>query len=146
MAQYADNDYRWIVAVFSKADIGRQFNVAGHALLGLRDQVAAAGMVDLEDFCDYRTRDEVLHSRISRWPVIVLKTDRAALLRRLYLAARERGVPANAVLEEMIDKDHDTQVANTAAVSVEEARFLCVAAFEKNGQLADLTRKFSLMR
>jgi hypothetical protein len=146
MALYADNDYRWIVAVFSKADPGRQFNVAGHALLGLRDQVRALGLEDREAFCDYRTADEGLHARISRWPVIVLKTDRASLLRRLYLAARERGVPANAVLAEMIDTDHETQVANTARVTVDEARFLCVAVFEKNGQLKDLTRRFSLLR
>ena len=146
MARYADNDYRWIVVVNAKADLGRQFNVAGHALLGLRDKVAESALADVQAFCDYRTKDEVLHSRITRWPVIALKTDRPALLRRLYLAALERAVPVNAVLEQMIDVDHDTQVANTAAITVEEGRFLCVAAFEKNGQLADITKRFSLMR
>ena len=146
MALYADNDYRWIVVVNSKAGLGRQFNVAGHALLGLRDKVMQSAFSGEQEFCDYRTADEVLHSRISRWPVIALKTDRPALLKRLYLAAIEREVPVNAVLGQMIDVDHDTQVANTAAITVDEGRFLCVALFEKGGQMNDLTRRFSLMR
>jgi len=37
-------------------------------------------------------------------------------------------------------------VANTAAITVDEGRFLCVALFEKGGQMNDLTRRFSLMR
>ncbi len=146
MARYADNAFRYVVAVYSKAETGRQFNVTGHALLGLRDKVAASRRARLEDFETYQTKDGVLRSSISRWPVIALKTDRAGLLRRLFLAAVERGVPVNAVLEQMIDVDHATQVANTAAISIEESRFLCVAAFEKNGELADITRKMSLMR
>jgi hypothetical protein len=98
------------------------------------------------DFLDYRTKDEALHSRIARWPVVVIKTDRRNLLRRLYLTANERGVPANAVVMEMVDENTEKQLANTAAVTAEEAEFVCVALFEKNGTLNDLTKKFSLMR
>ena len=152
MAMYEDNDYRFIVALFSKADVGRLFNVAGHAMAGLMDKLCAMRDVPEElmeaarDFLDYRTKDAALHSRIARWPVVVIKTDRQNLLRRLYLAAKERGVPANAVVMEMVDENTEKQLANTAAVTVEEAQFVCVALFEKNGTLNDLTKKFSLMR
>ena len=164
MAMYEDNDYRFIVACFSKADVGRLFNVAGHAMAGLMDKLcalkagaASEGAADeaaiapelLEaagDFLDYRTKDAVLHARIARWPVVVLKTDRQNLLRRLYLAAKERDVPANPVVMEMVDENTEKQLANTAAVTVDEAQFVCVALFEKNGTLNDLTKKFSLMR
>ena len=164
MAMYEDNDYRFIVACFSKADVGRLFNVAGHAMAGLMDKICtlragatlegttdeAAVPAELiaasEDFLDYRTKDAALHSRIARWPVVVIKTDRQNLLRRLYLAAKERGVPANAVVMEMVDENTEKQLANTAAVTVDEAQFVCVALFEKNGTLNDLTKKFSLMR
>ena len=164
MAMYEDNDYRFIVALFSKAEVGRLFNVAGHAMAGLMDKLcalraerevdgaggeAAASRELLEaagDFLDYRTKDNALHSRIARWPVVVIKTDRQNLLRRLYLAAKEKGVPANAVVMEMVDENTEKQLANTAAVTVDEAQFVCVALFEKNGTLNDLTKKFSLMR
>ncbi len=164
MALYEDNDYRFIVACLSKVDVGRLFNVAGHAMAGLMDRLCAlragaavkgaegeaAVPADLiraaEDFLDYRTKDEALHARIARWPVVVIKTDRQNLLRRLYLTAKERGVPANPVIMEMVDENTEKQLANTAAVTVEDARFVCVALFEKNGTLNDLTKKFSLMR
>ncbi len=164
MAMYEDNDYRFIVACFSKADVGRLFNVAGHAMAGLMDKLCAlragAAMAGAKgeaaiapelleaaaNFLDYRTKGGALHSRIARWPVVVIKTDRQNLLRRLYLAAKERGVPANAVVLEMVDENTEKQLANTAAVTVDEAQFVCVALFEKNGTLNDLTKKFSLMR
>ena len=163
MAMYEDNEFRFIVACFSKADVGRLFNVAGHAMAGLMDKLcalraggapegaaggaAAPELIDAAaDFLDYRTKDAALHARIARWPVVVIKTDRQNLLRRLYLAAKERGVPANAVVMEMVDENTEKQLANTAAVTVDEAQFVCVALFEKNGTLGDLTKKFSLMR
>ena len=162
MALYEDNDYRFIVACLSKVDVGRLFNVAGHAMAGLMDRLCAmrrqaengeiadgeqaALLSAAADFLDYRTGDEGLHARIARWPVVVIKTDRQNLLRRLYMAARERGVPANPVVLEMVDENTEKQLANTAAVTVDEARFVCVALFEKNGTLNDLTKKFSLMR
>jgi len=159
MAMYEDNDYRFIVACFSKADVGRLFNVAGHAMAGLMDRLCRlregaeqeAGidqqlLAAAADFLDYRTGDAALHARIARWPVVVLKTDRQNLLRRLYLSACERGVPANPVIMEMVDENTEKQLTNTAAVDVEQARFVCVALFEKNGTLNDLTKKFSLMR
>ncbi len=164
MAMYADNDYRFIIACLSKVDVGRLFNVAGHAMAGLMDRLCAlkagraadadngarAISADLiaatADFLDYSTKDAILQARIARWPVVVIKTDRQNLLRRLYLAAKERGVPVNPVIMEMVDENTEKQLANTAAVTVDEARFVCVAAFEKNGMLEDLTKKFSLMR
>ena len=164
MAMYEDNEYRFIVACFSKADVGRLFNVAGHAMAGLMDKlcalkagtasegadgeaaVAAELLEAVADFLDYRTKDAALHARIARWPVVVIKTDRQNLLRRLYVAAKERGVPANPVVMEMVDENTEKQLANTAAVTVDEAQFVCVALFEKNGTLNDLTKKFSLMR
>ncbi|GEM_PF-6281737 len=159
MALYEDNEYRFIVACFARAEVGRLFNVAGHAMAGLMDRLCtlhqkpeeAAGadpalLRAAADFLDYRTGDEMLHARIARWPVVVIKTDRQNLLRRLYLAAVERGVPANPVIMEMVDENTEKQLANTAAVTVEQAQFVCVALFEKNGTLHDLTKKFSLMR
>ncbi len=152
MAMYEDNNYRFIVALFSRAEVGRLFNVAGHAMAGLMDKLCAMRnepgelMEAARDFLDYRTKDEALHSRIARWPVVVIKTDRQNLLRRLYVAAKERGVPANPVVMEMVDENTEKQLANTAAVTVDEAQFVCVALFEKNGTLNDLTKKFSLMR
>ncbi len=158
MAMYEDNDYRFIIACFSKADVGRLFNVAGHAMAGLMDRLcrlhhgAADEQVDMAlleaaaDFLDYRTGDAALHARIARWPVVVIKTDRQNLLRRLYLEAVARKVPANPVVMEMVDENTEKQLANTAAVTVDEASFVCVALFEKNGTLHDLTKKFSLMR
>ncbi len=156
MALYEDNEYRFIVACFSRAEVGRLFNVAGHAMAGLMDKLChlrdnpgatdPALLAAAADFLDYRTGDEALHARIARWPVVVIKTDRQNLLRRLYLAAVERGVPANPVVMEMVDENTEKQLANTAAVTVEQAQFVCVALFEKNGTLHDLTKKFSLMR
>lgn len=137
---YTDNEYKYFVGLFSKDSLGPLFNAVGHTLLGLENKMKNS------DFLDYRTSDSKLQSAISKWPVIVLKTDRQSLLKRMHLMAKELNLPVNAFVEQMIGSSAENQIKQTSTVTHENAKFMAVAVFCKSDELSEVTKKMSLFK
>ncbi|ODS22504.1 hypothetical protein AB835_13770 [Candidatus Endobugula sertula] len=137
---YLDNEYKYIVAVFSKVENGILFNAANHAILGLGSLQHDAL------FLDYKTNDEKLVSKISKWPIIVLKTDRQALLKKLHVEAGAKSLPVNTFTMQMIGESAEDQLKATQAVDFEDAKILAVSVFCKQDDLSDITKKMSLFK
>ena len=137
---YIDNEYKYFVALFSKYGAGPLLNAAGHVLLGLEKKMRSS------DFLEYRTGDSKLESAISKWPVIVLKTDRQSLLKKMHLMAIELNFPVNAFIEQMIGSSAENQMEQTRSVTHEDAKFMAVAVFSKSDELLEVTKKMSLFK
>ncbi len=138
---YDDNSKKFAVILNRKHPTGLLLNALGHLSVG-----TAADLGPQEaDLLDYQNEEAALTARISRWPVIVLGAKNGNQVRTTYEAARDAGLAANVFVTAMLGESAEAQLQQTAAALPDDLDFVGVTLFGSAGDLAPLTKRFSLL-
>lgn len=137
---YKDNERKYVVVVYSRCDAGIIMNAALHSMIGLCE------MQHAKDILHYSSEEFEFSSYVSRWPVIILKTDRQSLLRRFHASAVRCRRPVNAFVKQMVGASAQEQIKNVRGVTQDSVEYIAISAFCEGDELSDITRKLSLYR
>jgi hypothetical protein len=136
-----DKDYRFIVVLNKKIEVGKLFNALGHMTAGL-----AAELVDTDqmDFVDYVDADGGYHKAISHFGFIVLKAKNSNQIRTLRNHYIENDFPFTDFTDTMTVGTSKEQLEKTISTKEEELEYFGIATFGKTEDLAPFTKKYSI--
>lgn len=139
---YANSDKKTILVLNTEFAPPALFNAAGHALLGL------AGKASLLDWklLDYPATGFETHSKISEYPVVVLRTKRSVQLEKLARQLFAADVLHNVFLDAMIGSNATQQQQATRDARPGEARMICLALFGAEETIRPLIKSFSVYK
>lgn len=137
---YENNDYKFVVVLNTKIEIGKLMNALGHITAGL---VSLCNYEDLR-FLRYADANDGLHPAISYYPFIVLKSKNGNQIRTLRNAAIEDGIKYNDFVDTMLGSSAENQLQKTQITDELNLEYFAIALFGKAEQLNKITKKFSL--
>ncbi|MBI3285878.1 MAG: DUF2000 family protein [Burkholderiales bacterium] len=118
------------------------FNAAGHALLGLISKCDLGNW----NLLNYPSPGFGIESKISEYPVVVLRVKRSAQLEKLVQQLDEASVPYNAFLDAMIGQTAEQQQQATFNAHPNSSRIMCVALFEIEDIIRPIIKSFSVYK
>lgn len=99
---------------------------------------------DTGDF--FETKDNFLHPRNSQFPIIVLSTKKGQL-NELIKSVRNSGMLFIGFVKEMIETTDDEELQKILSEKLDsEIEYLGIGIFGENGEVKELTKKFSLWK
>ena len=131
---------KFIAVLNKKVDVGKVMNALAHMTVGLTGTIA-----DDEDLgvIDYADKDGGKHLA-SKHPFIVLRADNSNKIRTFRKALIENNIPFASFNECMTVGGWDAQVERSKETAEENLEYYGICTFLEEGQLEDMTRKFSL--
>ncbi|MDM4018199.1 DUF2000 domain-containing protein [Roseiconus lacunae] len=138
---YADNEAKWVVVLNRKVSVPKLLNALGHLALTMPQ---TCDDPTTEVIHDYHDSNGDLMSRISNWPVIVLKAKNGNQLRSLRKAAGEQRVSCQAFADSMLAESAEAQITQTLSTPEADVEYFAVMLFGDSEKLNALTKKFSL--
>lgn len=138
---YENNQKKTFVLINEKANPALLLNAVSHTVLGLREKISS-GL----NFLNYPFKDELSPSKISEYPVIIMKANNSnkILSLRRELDVCEHEVIYNCFTAEMIAENADKQIS--ANFNADPPEFWVIAFFGDSEALRPLTKKFSLYK
>lgn len=137
---YKDNEYKFVVVLNSKIEIGKLLNAQAHIVAGL---VSLCKQEELR-FLKYYDADEGLHPAISHYPFIILKAKNSNQIRTLRNSAIEQGIKYNDFVDRMLGFSAENQLQQTRETKESELEYYGITLFGNAEQLNQITKKFSL--
>ncbi len=137
---YQDNEYKFVVVLNSKVEIGKLMNALGHITAGL---VNVCDQNELR-FLQYVDADDGLHPAISHYPFIILKSKNGNQIRTLRNLAVQQGIKYNDFVDKMLGVSAENQLQQTKETKEIDLEYFGVGLYGKAEELSQLTRKFSL--
>jgi hypothetical protein len=142
---YTDNQSKFVVVIDRRKPLPQILNALYHVALGLVAE-ASAGEIATMEFLRYRTEEGTFSGVISRFPNIILQTDRGGQLRQFYSNCKAQSIRCHGFSTTMLGNSAEAQQTSTANAKFETLEFVLVAAFAPAAQLDPMTRKFSCWR
>ena len=143
MAQYENNDLKFVAVLNRKTELPRLLNALGHISVGL---TSLSKEVSEMQFLDYRDGDNGSHPAISKFPFIVLAADNGNQIRSLRKAAIDFGILHNDFVSQMLGTSAEDQLQNTASAKEAELEYFGIVLFGPAEKLNPLTKRFSLFK
>lgn len=137
-----DTEKRFVAILNKKIETGRALNVLGHLSAGLSNRLEQ----DEATFVDYLDLDGGLHSSLSHYPFIVLKSDNSNKIRKVREQAIEHGIKFTDFTHTMIEGGSVIQQQVTSRTKEEEFEYLGICLFGSEETLKRITKKFSLYK
>lgn len=134
-------EYRTVVALNKKHEVGRLLNSLGHVVLGLGGNAIARDDLKIQE---YQDADGVAYPNISYHPVIVLKADNGNHLRRFRDELEQYELPMSSFVHTMFEGGTPAQLAATAQTPSADLDYVAVATFGSADVLRPLTKRFRL--
>jgi hypothetical protein len=141
MAQYADNDHKFVAVLNRKAELPQLVNALGHISAGLTSEHHDPAQMK---FLQYQDADGGLHPGISYYPFIVLVARNGNQIRTLRQGAIDAGIMYCDFVDTMLGESADDQLGRTRQTREEDLSYLAIALFGAAAQIDPLTHKFSL--
>ena len=135
------SDRKFVVVLNKSYDLARLTSGIGHVTAGL--VAGCADRVDDMEFLDYVSADDQTYKSISNWPFVVLR-GRGGQLKTLRTGLLEKGLPAVAYLDTMLEGGTEVEMAATRARSADDLEILALATFGDREEISVMTKKFSL--
>lgn len=139
---YIDNQTKFVCVLNPRTPLPRAMNALAHAILGLGATIGPQAV----EVLDYRLADQVLPTRISRFPVIILQAKNGNQLRSTFQAAGSAGISVNLFTDTMIGCSADDQIERTGSTRLADADPLVLCLFGTARNVDALTRRFSLFK
>lgn len=136
------NDYRVVVVVNKRVDIGAAMNAVLHLGAAITNFIKNSGREALQ-FLDFLDGDDRVYPSISAKSFIVLKAKNGEL-RKLQQRSEAQEIPVVAFTSSMTGETFKEQLVKTRDTASEDLEFYGVALFGRKEELGSLTRKFSL--
>lgn len=138
------SDYKFVVALNEKCDIGVVLNAASHACLGLMARASTEDRAKMS-FISFVDANGNEHASISGLSLIVLK-GKSGELRKLRSQAIEQDLLCVDFLNTMTGDTYKEQLEKTAKTLEEELTYYGVAVFGEKTKVDPLTKRLSLWR
>ncbi|MET1475586.1 MULTISPECIES: DUF2000 family protein [Burkholderia] len=117
-------------------------NAVAHTVLGLTGANGAA----FWNLLPYPSPAFGVESRISEFPVIVLRSKRSSQLEKLVVQLKQADVAHNAFIDSMLGASASEQQSATWTASPGENRIVCVGLFGPEETIRPLIKSFSLYK
>ncbi len=144
MDNHVFSDYKFVVALNEKCDVGVILNAASHACLGLIAQASEEDRKKMS-FISFTDANGNVHPSISGLSLIVLKGKNGEL-RKLRSQVLEQNFLCVDFIHTMTGDTYKEQLEKTAATPEEELLYYGVAVFGEKLKLDPLTKRLSLWR
>jgi hypothetical protein len=142
---YNDNHSKFAVVIDRRKSLPQILNALCHVALGFAAEASAAEIATME-FLRYRNANGTFSGLISRFPNIVLQTDRGGQLRQFYATCKSAGLRCHGFITTMLGASAAAQQDDTTGAQFDELDFVLVMAFAPATQLDPLTKRFSCWR
>ncbi|WP_186106186.1 DUF2000 family protein [Burkholderia gladioli] len=117
-------------------------NAMGHVAIGL---IGARNAGDW-NLLDYPSPGFEVESRISEYPVVVLRAKKSPRLEKLVLGLKQAGIAHNVFIDTMLGRTADEQRAATLHAVRGVARIVCVGLFGDEASIRPLIKAFSVYK
>ncbi|BAX62832.1 DUF2000 domain-containing protein [Burkholderia stabilis] len=139
---YLDNSSKTVLVVNAEFPAPTILNAVAHTTLGL----AAANAVSAWNLLPYPSPAFSIESRISEYPVIVLRSKRSSPLERLVLQLKGMDIVHNAFIDSMLGMSAVEQQSATLSAEPGKNRIVCVGLFGAESEIRPLIKSFSLYK
>jgi len=141
MNNYA-NDYKFVVVVNKRIEVGVAMNSIAHMAIGLMSSIDNETK-DKMGFIDYIDKEGNEHNNISSLSLIVLR-GKSGEIRKARNKAIEVNIPFTDFIETMTGDTYKEQLERTKNTSYDETNFYGIMMFGKKEDIDQLTKRFSL--
>lgn len=139
-----DNEYKFVVVLNKKIDVGVAMNAASHMVAAMMNQ-ATEDSVSKMSFKDYIDRDGNVHPT-SGLPLIVLRAKNSNQIRAARAMAKDVGLLQVDFTESMTGDTYVEQMERTKQIPERELNYFGVCMFGSKAEIDPITSKFSLWR
>lgn len=140
--KYVDNSNKTVLVVNAQFPAPIILNAAAHAILGL----AATCDPAIWKLLPYPSVAFSTDSRISEYPVVVLRAKRSAQIEKLIPELKAADIKHNVFLDSMLGVSASQQQSATRTATSDTNRIVCVALFGASETIRPMTRSFSLYK
>ena len=141
-----NEDYKFVVLVNKdlEAEIGRAMNAIAHCSLGLINS-ASNELREKMSFIDFNDKNGFAHKSISALSLIILRGKNNEL-KKAKEKFKEENIHYIDFIETMTGDTYKEQLEKTSAITEDEMKYFCVAAFGKKEEIEPITKRFSLWK
>ncbi|KWO89927.1 hypothetical protein WM32_06735 [Burkholderia ubonensis] len=140
--KYLDNSSKTVLVVNTEFSAPTILNAVAHTVLGLTGADGAAPW----NLLPYPSPAFGVESRISEYPVIVLRSKRSTQLEKLVAQLKQADVAHNVFIDSMLGASASGQQSATLAAVPGENRIVCVGLFGAEETIRPLIKSFSLYK
>ncbi|MDM0088661.1 MULTISPECIES: DUF2000 family protein [unclassified Variovorax] len=137
---YSDNARKTVLVLNAEFPITVLLNAVAHVALGLRDAHGAENW----RFLDYPSPAFGANSRISEYPVIVLRCKRSASLEKLVMQLKTAGIAHNVFMESMLGSSATEQQRRTLEATPGSVRIVCVSLVGEETEIRPFIKSHTL--
>lgn len=138
----AYTDYKFVLILNKKIEIGKVINAAAHMTAGLLAKASAEDKTNMQ-FLDFIDKDGGLHPSVSANSLIVLRA-KSGEIRKVRKEAMQRGILSVDFTETMTGDTYVEQLKRTKQTPEVELIYYGICLFGKKSALDEFTRKYSL--
>ncbi|MFM0036155.1 DUF2000 domain-containing protein [Paraburkholderia strydomiana] len=139
---YLNNSNKTVLVVNPEFPVPLILNAVAHTVLGL----TMSDVAPLWNFLPYPSPAFGVESRISEYPVIVLRSKRSSELEKLVLKLKDADISHNAFIDSMLGASADEQQSATLSAAPGNNRIVCVGLFGTEENIRPLIKSFSLYK
>jgi hypothetical protein len=139
---YENSTSKTVLVLNTEFSAPALMNASGHTALGL----LAAQDPARWNFLDYPSPSFGTHSKISEYPVVVLRSKRSAPLEKLVRELKNADIAHNVFIDSMLGQTADQQQQATRQASPGKERIVCVALFGDEVAIRPLIKSFSIYK
>lgn len=139
---YENNTMKTVLVLNTEFSAPVLINAAVHAALGLM----GARNPDDWHLLDYPSPAFEAGSKVSEYPVVVLRSKRSAPLERLVLQLKAINVAHNVFIDSMLGNSASEQIQATLDAAPGQNRIACVALFGDEASIRPLIKFFSVYK
>lgn len=143
MAQYTDNQFKFVAVLNKRIGLPQLLNALGHISAGLTSTLPDNKLME---FLEYNDSDGTRHPAISKFPFIILTADNGNQIRRLRAEAIDAKILYNDFTGSMIGQSAEEQLKQTRAAKELELEYFAILMFGPSEKLNVMTKRFSLFK
>jgi hypothetical protein len=139
---YENSSRKTVLVLNTEFPAPMLMNAIGHSILGL----AAKGVINTWNMLEYPGPGFDVDSRISEYPVVVLRAKKSTQLEKLVQQINAAGIISNVFIDTMIGRNAAEQQQATRDALPGKDRVVCVALFGEEEILRPLIKSYSVYK